>query len=69
MVVWQVPIITVGDHKNSRINQINKNRIIKYLREGGIPIISGFQGINSENRVTTIGRGGSMQVQSWLQNF
>ena len=56
---WQVPIITVGDHKNSRINQINKNRIIKYLREGGIPIISGFQGINSENRITTIGRGGS----------
>ena len=56
---WQVPIITVGDHKNSRINQINKNRIIKYLRQGGIPIISGFQGINSENRITTIGRGGS----------
>ena len=56
---WQVPIITVGDHKNSRINQINRNKIIKYLKEGGIPIITGFQGINSENRITTIGRGGS----------
>ena len=56
---WQIPIITVGAHKNSRINQINKNRIIKYLKEGGIPIITGFQGINNENRITTIGRGGS----------
>ncbi len=56
---WQVPIITVGTHKNSRINQINKSKIIKYLKEGGIPIIAGFQGVNSENRITTIGRGGS----------
>ena len=56
---WQVPIITLGEHKNSRINQINKNKIIKYLKEGGIPIITGFQGVNNENRITTIGRGGS----------
>ena len=56
---WQVPIMTVGGHMNSRINQINKNKIIKYLKEGGIPIITGFQGVNNENRITTIGRGGS----------
>ena len=56
---WQIPIITNGVHKNSRINQINKNKIAKYLKEGGIPIITGFQGINNDHRVTTIGRGGS----------
>ena len=56
---WQVPIFTVGTHMNSRINQINKDKIIKYLKEGGIPIIAGFQGVNNENRITTIGRGGS----------
>ena len=56
---WQIPIITKGSHKNSRINEINKNKIIKYLKQGGIPIITGFQGINDENRITTIGRGGS----------
>ncbi len=56
---WQIPIITVGNHKNSRINQINKIKIIKFLKEGGIPIITGFQGVNNENRITTIGRGGS----------
>jgi len=56
---WQVPIVTIGAHKNSRINLINRNKIIKYLKDGGIPIITGFQGINNENRITTIGRGGS----------
>ena len=56
---WQVPIIAEGPYKNSRINQINNNRIIKYLKEGGIPIVTGFQGINYQNRITTIGRGGS----------
>ena len=56
---WQVPILTKGPHTNSRISQINKNRIIKYLKEGGTPIITGFQGVNNESRITTIGRGGS----------
>ena len=56
---WQIPIITLGAHKRSRINQINRNKIIKYLKEGGIPIITGFQGVNNENRITTLGRGGS----------
>jgi len=56
---WQVPIITKGPHKNSRISQINKNKIIKYLKNGGTPIITGFQGISDENRISTIGRGGS----------
>ncbi len=56
---WQIPIITVGIHKNSRINEINRKKITKYLKEGGIPIIAGFQGVNNENRITTLGRGGS----------
>ena len=56
---WQIPIITTGMYKNSRINQINKNKIMRYLKEDGIPIITGFQGVNNENRLTTIGRGGS----------
>tara|TARA_Y100000992_G_scaffold74095_1_gene46756 strand:+ start:78 stop:1292 length:1215 start_codon:yes stop_codon:yes gene_type:complete len=58
-LAWQVPIFTDGFHKNSRIKQINKNKITKYLKEGGIPIIAGFQGVNVKERITTIGRGGS----------
>ena len=66
---WQIPIITVGSHKNSRINLIYKKKIIRYLRNGGIPIITGFQGINNENRITTIGRGGSDASAIMLAKF
>ena len=56
---WQIPIITAGLHKNAKINFINKRKILDYLKKGGIPIITGFQGINENERLTTIGRGGS----------
>ena len=56
---WQVPIFTNGPHSNSRIQQVNKNKLLRFLKEGGIPIITGFQGININERVTTLGRGGS----------
>ena len=56
---WQIPILTEGDHKVSKINQIKKDKIIGYLKSGGIPIIAGFQGINLNQRITTLGRGGS----------
>ena len=56
---WQIPVMTEGQHKNSKINFINKNKLLNYLKQGGIPIITGFQGINDNERVTTIGRGGS----------
>ena len=56
---WQIPINTEGKYKFSRINKINKSQIVNYLKKGGIPIITGFQGINNKNRITTIGRGGT----------
>ncbi len=56
---WQIPIITEGDHKASKISYINKKDILKYINSGGIPIITGFQGISKENKLTTLGRGGS----------
>ena len=58
-LAWQIPIVTNGPNKNSRIQQVNKNKILQYLKKGGIPIITGFQGINNDERITTIGRGGS----------
>ena len=56
---WQIPILPSDVHASSRINQIYKNKIIKFLKQGGVPVIAGFQGINSKNRITTLGRGGS----------
>ena len=56
---WQTPIITEGNYSSSRIQEICKKNILKYLKLGGIPIVTGFQGINIHNRITTLGRGGS----------
>ncbi len=68
-LAWQIPILTEGSHKNSRINKINKNKILNYLRSGGIPIITGFQGIDKDERITTIGRGGSDASAIMLAKF
>ena len=68
-LAWQIPIFTRGLHKNSRINQINKKKIVQYLKDGGIPIIAGFQGINDQERITTIGRGGSDASAIMLAKF
>ena len=68
-LAWQIPIFTTGSFKNSRINKINKIKILKYLKEGGIPIITGFQGINDQQRITTMGRGGSDASAIMLSKF
>ena len=56
---WQVPIITEGDNKSARILSINKKEILTYINSGGIPIVTGFQGVSKNKRITTLGRGGS----------
>ena len=66
---WQVPIFTENKHKFSRINQINKSKIRSYLKSGGVPIVTGFQGVNRNERITTIGRGGSDSTAIMLAKF
>jgi aspartate kinase len=66
---WQIPVMTEGQHKNSKINHIYKNKILNYLKQDGIPIITGFQGVNENERVTTIGRGGSDASAIMLAKF
>ena len=56
---WQIPILTEGEHNNSRIININTNDIEEYLLEGGVAVIPGFQGISKTGEITSIGRGGS----------
>ncbi|MDC3024182.1 aspartate kinase [Alphaproteobacteria bacterium] len=56
---WQVPIYTNNNFLNAMITDIEIKNILNSLKNNEIPVISGFQGINSENRVTTLGRGGS----------
>ena len=56
---WQIPIVTEGDYKNSRIVSVNSKALNDCIDQGIVPIIPGFQGLSKENRITTIGRGGS----------
>ena len=56
---WQIPILTEGEHTNSRIINMNVKVINDYLSEGGVAVIPGFQGISKSGDITSIGRGGS----------
>jgi len=56
---WQIPILTEGEHTNARIINMHTEKVEKYLTEGGVAIIPGFQGISKSGEITSIGRGGS----------
>ena len=56
---WQIPILTEGEHTNSRIINMNVEKINEYLDDDGVAILPGFQGISKDGEITTIGRGGS----------
>jgi aspartate kinase len=56
---WQIPIFTDNNHTASQIIKIKTDEILKFISNGGIAVIAGFQGIANNNRITTLGRGGS----------
>ncbi|MDL2310705.1 aspartate kinase [Peptostreptococcaceae bacterium OttesenSCG-928-C18] len=56
---WQIKLETFGHHMKSKITSIDKNILNRYLEEGYIVIVAGFQGVNSIGDITTLGRGGS----------
>jgi aspartate kinase len=56
---WQIPIRTDAAHGKARIAEINGAELIRRMQAGQVAVISGFQGIGSDNRITTLGRGGS----------
>jgi len=56
---WQVPIVTDNAYTKARIQSIDDTRVRKDLDAGRIVIITGFQGIDAEGHITTLGRGGS----------
>jgi aspartate kinase len=56
---WQVPIITDSTATKARIESIDDKNVRADLKEGTIVILAGFQGIDANGSVTTLGRGGS----------
>lgn len=56
---WQVPVITDNAFSKARINRIDVEGLKACLAAGTVPVVAGFQGVNEDGRVTTLGRGGS----------
>jgi len=56
---WQIPILTNENHTSSQIINIKTDEISNFISKKGIAVISGFQGVSKEMRITTLGRGGS----------
>jgi aspartate kinase len=56
---WQIPALTDGAHGKARIRAIEGEELVRRMQSGQIPVVAGFQGIGPDNRVTTLGRGGS----------
>jgi len=56
---WQVPVRTDGVHGAARISEIEAGEIRKRMEQGQVAVLTGFQGIGPDRRITTLGRGGS----------
>lgn len=59
MNAMQIGIITENVHNKARIIDIKTEKLKKYLEEGKIIVVAGFQGVTEDGEITTLGRGGS----------
>ena len=68
---WQAGIATDSIHTNAQIQDIHCSRIQKELDQGRIVVVAGFQGMDAEGDLTTLGRGGSdttaVALAAWLK--
>jgi aspartate kinase len=56
---WQIPLETDDAHSKARIKRVETVELDRRMSRGEVPVVSGFQGLGSDNRITTLGRGGS----------
>ncbi|WP_415557927.1 aspartate kinase [Gluconobacter sp.] len=56
---WQIPLVTDDAHGKASIDGVDGTELLKCLDSGVVPVIAGFQGIGPDNRIATLGRGGS----------
>jgi len=56
---WQIPLITDDAHGKARILDVKTEALIRRMQDGQVPVVAGFQGVGPDNRVSTLGRGGS----------
>lgn len=58
-MAWQIPLRTDGVHGKARIEKIETEELETRLERGEVCVIAGFQGLGPDNRITTLGRGGT----------
>ena len=56
---WQIPIITDSNFGNANIIKVETGKILEDLKKGKIVVVAGFQGVDENSKITTLGRGGS----------
>ena len=56
---WQIPIITDKNNQKAKILNIDKNRLLNFLKNNDVLVVAGFQGISVDGHITSLGRGGS----------
>jgi len=56
---WQIPILTDGVHGKARILSIDTEEMVRRMEKGQVAVVAGFQGLGPDNRISTLGRGGS----------
>jgi len=56
---WQIPLRTDATYSKARIEGIDTTEMIAAMEKGVVAVVAGFQGISADNRITTLGRGGS----------
>jgi aspartate kinase len=56
---WQVPIYSDDTHGSARIERIETENLIARLEQGQVAVVAGFQGVGPNQRISTLGRGGS----------
>ncbi len=58
-LAWQIPIRTDGSHGKARIQAVDAGELSRRLDDGQVAVVAGFQGLGPDNRITSLGRGGS----------
>src|SRR5699024_8027333 len=56
---WQVPVISDEEHGKARIKRIESDHLRATLASGQVAVVAGFQGVDENNEISTLGRGGS----------
>lgn len=56
---WQIPVMTTQDHGAARMTEINGDALRAVISQGKVAVVTGFQGVTEDNRIASLGRGGS----------